>query len=75
MTPIIYPIDLVPAKYEFIFDLNPNTLFVNAYRRVVLYGEDPEPGRVLIGLAVAVAAFVIGYFLFKKMEKGFADSI
>jgi len=65
----------VPAKYAFIFDINPNTLFINAYRRVVLYGEQPDLSRVLIGLAVAVATFVIGYFLFKKMEKGFADSI
>ena len=75
LTPIIYPIDLVPAKYAFIFDVNPNTLFINAYRRVVLYGEQPDLSRVLIGLAVAVSTFVIGYFLFKKMEKGFADSI
>ena len=75
LTPILYPIDFVPSKYNIIFDLNPNALFINAYRRVILYGEDPEPGRVLIGLVVAVAAFVIGYFLFKKMEKGFADSI
>ncbi len=75
LTPIIYPVDIVPSKYEFIFDINPNAVFINAYRRVILYGEDPEPGRVLIGLAVALITFVIGYYLFKKMEKGFADSI
>lgn len=75
LTPILYPIDFVPDKYALIFALNPNALFINAYRRVILYGENPEPGRVLIGLAVAVITFVVGYYLFKKMEKGFADSI
>lgn len=75
MTPVIYPVDIVPQKYEIIFDLNPNSVFIDAYRRTVLYGDNPDPGKILIGLAVAVATFVIGYFIFKRMESGFADSI
>jgi lipopolysaccharide transport system permease protein len=75
LTPIIYPIDVVPEKYELIFDLNPNSLFIRAYRRVLLYGDSPELGKVLIGLAIALATFIIGYYLFKKMERGFADRI
>jgi ABC-type polysaccharide/polyol phosphate export permease len=75
LTPILYPHDIVPEKYEIIFDLNPNSLFVDAYRRVILYGQDPELGRILLGLGVAVATFLIGYYIFKKMESGFADSI
>ena len=75
LTPIIYPIDQVPPKYTFIFDLNPNSLFINAYRRVLLQGEDPGLDRVLAGLTIAIVTFLIGYYLFKKMEPGFADRI
>jgi ABC-type polysaccharide/polyol phosphate export permease len=75
LTPILYPIDIVPSKYDWVFDANPNALFITAYRRVILYGDNPEPGRMLLGLAIAVSTFLIGYYLFKKMEKGFADSI
>lgn len=75
MTPVIYPIDTVPQKYQWVFDLNPNALFINAYRRVILYGENPELSRVLVGAAIAAITFLVGYWLFKKMEAGFADSI
>lgn len=75
LTPVIYPIDIVPEKYSIIFDLNPNSLFINAYRRVILYGEDPGLEKVLLGAAIAVITFIVGYWLFKKMEPGFADSI
>ena len=75
ITPVIYPVDLVPDKYRILFDLNPNSLFINAYRRVVLQGVSPGEDRLLLGLTVAVLTFIVGYFLFKRMESGFADRI
>jgi lipopolysaccharide transport system permease protein len=75
LTPVIYPVDIVPQKYRFIYDINPNSLFINAYRRVMLEGVSPGLDRVLLGLAIAIATFLIGYYLFKLMEPGFADRI
>jgi ABC-type polysaccharide/polyol phosphate export permease len=75
LTPVIYPADFVPDKYEIIFDLNPNAVFIDAYRRTMLQGQDPDVSKVLLGLLVSVVTLLIGYYLFKKMEKGFADSI
>ncbi len=75
LTPILYPVDIVPSKYRFLYDLNPNSLFVNAYRRVILHGESPGMEKLLLGLGISLATFFIGYYLFKKMEPAFADSI
>lgn len=76
LTPVIYPVDLPSVKrYEIIFDLNPNALFINAYRRVVLHGVSPGTDRLLLGLGVALLTVVIGYYLFKRMEPRFADRI
>lgn len=75
LTPILYPVDIVPSRYRFLYDLNPNSLFVNAYRRVILHGENPGLEKVLLGLAISLATFLIGYYLFKKMEPAFADHI
>jgi ABC-type polysaccharide/polyol phosphate export permease len=75
LTPIIYPVDIVPDKYKFMFDINPNSLLVNAYRRVVLLDQSPGAERLLLGLGIAVGTFVVGYYLFKRMEPGFADRI
>ena len=75
LTPIIYSVNDVPPRYEIVFDLNPNSLFINAYRRVILEGDSPGEDRLLIGIVVAVLTFLIGYYLFKRMEPGFADRI
>ncbi len=75
LTPVIYPVDIVPERYEIVFDLNPMALFVNAYRRVLLHGVSPGGDRLLLGLGVAVLTFLIGYYLFKRMEPRFADRI
>lgn len=75
LTPVIYPINFVPSKYHFIFDINPNALLVDSYRRVILLDDSPAMDRLALGLGIAVGTFVVGYFLFKKMEAGFADRI
>lgn len=75
MTPVIYPSDIVPERYQIIFDLNPNALFIEAYRRVVLMDISPGAERLVLGLAIALLTFFIGYYLFKKMEPAFADRI
>jgi len=75
LTPIIYPIDIVPDKYQIVFDLNPLSLFINAYRRVLLHGESPDFGKMFLGFGISLATLLIGYYIFKKMEPGFADRI
>jgi ABC-type polysaccharide/polyol phosphate export permease len=75
LTPIIYQIHDVPPQYRFIYDFNPNALFIDAYRRLILFGETPALDKLAVGLLIAIATFVVGYYLFKKMEPSFADSI
>ena len=75
MTPILYPVDIVPERFKIIFDLNPLALVVNAYRRVLLLDTSPGLDRLLLGFAAAFLTFVIGYYIFKRMEAGFADRI
>lgn len=75
LTPVIYPVEIVPEKYQLIFDLNPMAILINAYRRVILLDDSPAMDRLALGLGIAVVTFVVGYFLFKRMEAGFADRI
>lgn len=75
LTPVIYPVDFVPDRYRWMFELNPNALLIDAYRRVLLQGISPGLDRLLLGLGIAFLTFVVGYYLFKRMEPGFADRI
>lgn len=75
MTPVIYPLEMVPERYRVVFELNPNSLFINAYRRVILEGVSPGLDRLLLGLGIALVTLFVGYYLFKRMEPGFADRV
>ena len=75
ITPVIYPVEMVPDRYKIVFDLNPLSMVLNAYRRVLLDGTSPSWDRLLLGIAGALLALLLGYYLFKRMEAGFADRI
>lgn len=75
MAPVIYPMDIVPERYQIVFELNPNAVIINGYRRVVLLDSSLGITRLLMGIGVALGSFLVGYYLFKKMEPGFADRI
>lgn len=75
LTPVLYPVDIIPEQYRWIFELNPMAIFIHAYRRVLLHGQAPAVESMMVGLVISVVMFILGYYVFKKMEPGFADSI
>jgi ABC-type polysaccharide/polyol phosphate export permease len=75
LTPVLYPVDIIPEEYRWIYDINPMAIFVHAYRRVLLHGDAPAPESMLVGLTISLVVFILGYYAFKKLEPGFADSI
>jgi len=75
LTPVIYPADLVPARYKFIFQLNPMAVIINAYRQTILGNGTPNYTSLLIALLLSILVLLLGLFYFKSREKLFADNI
>lgn len=75
VTPIIFPADLVPERYRFIFQLNPLAVIVNAYRQAILAGGTPKYSSLIIATIVSFVTLLIGLRYFKSREKIFADNI
>lgn len=75
LTPIIYSVELFPARYRFIFQLNPMSIFINAYRQVLLAKNWPNFSSLFLGAVVSISLFFISYKIFKKLEGTFADVI
>ena len=75
LTPIMYPIEIIPAQYRFVMSLNPMAVIINAYRQVILSGKSPSLDSLLIALGVAVGIFILGFSIFKKLEGKFADYV
>ena len=75
LTPVIYPADLVPAKYKVIYQLNPMAVIINAYRQTILGGGSPNYISLFIALILSILVLLIGLSYFKSREKVFADNI
>lgn len=74
VTPIMYPITLVPEKYRILFYFNPLTGLVDAYRWVFLgQGDLPKVGYLLISFIVAIIIWFCGAIAFRAMENRIAD--
>ncbi|NMB57354.1 ABC transporter permease [Candidatus Beckwithbacteria bacterium] len=75
LTPVMYPVELIPNKYRFIFKFNPMAVIVNAYRQILLGKSEPNLGSLSIALFISIFIFIFGFFIFKKLEGKFADYV
>lgn len=74
LTPIIYSFDRIPSGYRWFFYLNPMTLVINCIRDVTMYKTINY--SYLAGLFVFSLVFLsLGYTVFAKYEKSFAEEI
>lgn len=74
ITPIFFPLSLVPEKYQFLLYLNPLTSLVEAFRWVFLHqGDLPKVGYLLISFFVALLIWFAGAIAFRAMENKVAD--
>ena len=73
LTPIVYPASIVPARYQWVLDVNPMTTIVDAYRAALL--DDRMPALVPLALfaGIAFAVFVSGHWVFMRSKRTFAD--
>lgn len=73
MTPIFYPIELVPERIRWVLQANPLSILVEQTRRVFLFNQLPEVLPMLEVFGVSVVIFQLGLLWFSKTKKGFAD--
>jgi ABC-type polysaccharide/polyol phosphate export permease len=74
LTPVIYPLSLVPQKYHDLVLLNPMASLVEGWRSVFLRNQLPG-ADMWPALVFAAAIGLIGALSFKTMEGGFADAL
>jgi lipopolysaccharide transport system permease protein len=75
LTPVFYPIEMVPERARSVYLLNPMAALVDSYRRVILFRQWPEWWPFLIATGVSSVALAAAYAYFKQAEWEFADRI
>src|SRR4030042_2396091 len=74
-SPIFYPPSLIPAKFIIFYYLNPIASFITAYRDILLDNVLPSRLIFLITFISTLLVFIIGYLIFIKFERRFAEEI
>jgi ABC-2 type transport system permease protein len=75
LTPVMYSIDMVPEELRSIFNINPMTPIIVAYRDILYYKRLPEIGNLLHGFVLSTILLVIGWLVFGRLKKHFAEEM
>ncbi len=74
-SPIVYPIETIPAGiWRTLYGLNPMVGVVQGFRWALLGGAAPDM-TMLVSAGVVLLLFISGLFYFRRMEKTFADIV
>ena len=74
ITPVIYPANLIPNDWHWLYYLNPMAGLIEGFRSAFL-GKPFDITGPAISFSVAIACFMIGVWYFKRVERRFADII
>jgi lipopolysaccharide transport system permease protein len=74
LTPVIYPVRYVPARWQILMGLNPMAGVVIGFRHALL-GSPASWDVIGLSLGMSVFLFISGLLIFRRMENRFADII
>ena len=76
-TPVIYDLSLLDGAGILgkIIRMNPLTILVTSYRDIFMYHVWPSMKQLGAVAILAVVILIVGYMVFKKLEKGFAEEL
>ena len=74
-TPIVYSADVIPAEYRWILNINPMTYIIEAYRDIFYNQTMIDIVPLLLLIVGSLVACMIGYMIFNKLQKGFAEQL
>jgi ABC-2 type transport system permease protein len=75
LTPVIYPVSMVPQRLMRFFMLNPMTPVVMAYRDILYYARVPETSTLFMVLLMGLAVLAVGWLVFEKLSRHFAEEL
>lgn len=75
MTPIFYPVSVVPAFFKKYMNLNPLTGIIESVRDVMIRGVLPDWKYLFYSLLFSLIVMLLGLMWFNKTRKGFADVV
>ncbi len=72
LTPVLYPLSVIPQDYRGWLQLNPLALFAQRFRDLLLAGGGPVSTDVTLA-AISVVMLVVGLVVFNRLSPHFED--
>lgn len=75
ISPILYPMEMIPAKYRALVHINPMGVLVVSYQDIFFYNR--MPGWDILGAAALFSflTLISGIWIFDRMRESFAEEI
>jgi len=71
MTPVIYPVSIVPASFRWIVERNPLTYLIEIVRAPIYYGHLPDSRTIAAALAISLISLLCGWLIFRRLAPSF----
>ena len=72
---VMYAVDQLPGKWQWVLSLNPITTVIAGWRWAVLGAPEPNWAHASVGVGVSILIFLVGLTVFRTSEPRFADTI
>lgn len=73
--PIVYAPESIPAEFKWILNCNPMTYIINGYRSIFYSQSMVELKPLFILIGCSIVGCIVGYIIFNKLQKGFAEQL
>ncbi|MCI8357937.1 MAG: ABC transporter permease [Lachnospiraceae bacterium] len=75
LTPVLYEIEQIQEKLRFLIYLNPMTGIILCYRDILYYKRLPKFSNMGIACGIGIAFFILGCYVFNKLQKRFVEEL
>lgn len=75
LTPLLYPLEVIPGSIRFLFKLNPMTSVIEGYHCILYWQKAPYFKLTVYGILFAIVSLFLGELIFSTLEKRFAEEL
>jgi lipopolysaccharide transport system permease protein len=73
VTPVIYPLNIIPKQYRSFLALNPLTGIIESFRSTLVSSQSVQWDLLGVSVFVTALMFIVGFLYFNRAEQHFAD--
>ncbi|MEG2348013.1 MAG: ABC transporter permease, partial [Clostridia bacterium] len=73
--PILYSVSMIPERFLSLYKLNPMVSIMQGYQSILYSKTWPDFGSLGIATVVAIIMLILGYKVFNKLQRRFAEEV